>query len=69
MPSSCRQKVHDHRQRLRAQGLRPIQVWVPDTRSRSFAAAAAAQARAVATSDFAVDDQAFVDSVSAPLPG
>ncbi|PYO45229.1 MAG: hypothetical protein DMD33_00165, partial [Gemmatimonadetes bacterium] len=31
-----RQKVRAHRERLRAQGLRPIQIWVPDTRSPKF---------------------------------
>jgi hypothetical protein len=68
-PPSSRQKVRDHRQRLREQGLRPIQIWVPDTRTASFAAIAAAQARAVAASPFAAEDQAFVDSLAAPLPG
>ncbi|MDR0273750.1 MAG: antitoxin MazE family protein [Burkholderiaceae bacterium] len=27
-----------HRQRMRAAGLRPVQFWVPDTRSPEFAA-------------------------------
>jgi len=35
---ASRQKVQAHRDRLRGQGLRPIQVWVPDTRSPKFAA-------------------------------
>ena len=26
-------KVREHRERLREQGLRPIQIWVPDVRS------------------------------------
>ena len=26
-------KVQEHRDRLRAQGLRPIQIWVPDVRA------------------------------------
>ena len=34
---STRNKVRAHRQRLRQQGLRPIQIWVPDMRSPSFA--------------------------------
>jgi Protein of unknown function (DUF3018) len=29
-PSANRRKVQEHRQRLRAQGMRPIQIWVPD---------------------------------------
>jgi hypothetical protein len=37
---SSRNKVRAHRRRLREQGLRPIQIWVPDMRSPSFAAEA-----------------------------
>ncbi len=31
---SSKTKVRAHRERLRRQGLRPIQIWVPDVRSR-----------------------------------
>ena len=31
-------KVTRHRERMRAAGLRPVQFWVPDTRSPEFAA-------------------------------
>lgn len=31
------ERVQQHRQRLRRAGLRPIQLWVPDTRSPGFA--------------------------------
>lgn len=57
-------KVRAHRERLRRQGLRPIQIWVPDVRSPAFAAEARRQSRAVAESVHAHDDQAFVDHVS-----
>jgi hypothetical protein len=30
--------VHGYRQRMRAKGLRQVQLWVPDTRSPPFAA-------------------------------
>ncbi|KAA0889327.1 antitoxin MazE family protein [Pusillimonas sp. ANT_WB101] len=30
-------KVERHRARLRAEGLRPFQMWVPDTRTPQFA--------------------------------
>jgi len=66
-PSTSRQKVGAHRARLRAQGLRPIQIWVPDTRSRGFAAAARKQAKRVASSEQAAADQAFVDAISVGL--
>lgn len=41
-----------------------MQIWVPDVRSPSFAAEAHRQAAAVASSDQAGDDQAFIDVVS-----
>jgi hypothetical protein len=31
------ERVRKHRQALRAAGLRPVQIWVPDTRRRGFA--------------------------------
>ncbi|MBM4385608.1 MAG: antitoxin MazE family protein [Deltaproteobacteria bacterium] len=59
-PKTSREKVEAHRRRLRAQGLRPLQIWVPDTRSRRFANEARRQSLAVASSAGAADDQAFV---------
>jgi Protein of unknown function (DUF3018) len=61
---SSRRRVRAHRERLRAQGLRPLQIWVPDVTAATFAAEAHRQSRAVAASAAAEDDQAFVDSVS-----
>ncbi|PIO97425.1 antitoxin MazE family protein [Pleomorphomonas carboxyditropha] len=63
-PKSSRLKVSAHRARLRAQGLRPIQIWVPDVRAPSFRAEAHRQSRAVAASAQAAEDQAFIDAVS-----
>jgi len=59
-----REKVRAHRDRMRAQGLRPVQIWVPDTRSAAFAAQAHRQSLAVARSEQERDDQAFVDAVA-----
>jgi hypothetical protein len=61
---TSRQKVRAHRERLRAQGLRPIQMWVPDTRSPNFTAEASRQSRLVASSRYAAKDQAFIDAIS-----
>lgn len=61
---SVAERVRDHRQRLRAQGLRPIQIWVPDVRSPEFVSQAHQQSAAVAASAAANDDQAFIDAVS-----
>jgi hypothetical protein len=49
---------------LRAAGLRPVQVWVPDVRAAGFRAAAHRQSVAVAASVQEGEDQAFIDSVS-----
>ncbi len=57
-------RVREHRARLRRQGLRPIQIWVPDVRAPRFVEEAHLQSRAVADSRAAVEDQAFVDSIS-----
>ncbi len=62
--SASRDKVRAHRARLRQQGLRPIQIWVPDVRSVTFAAEAHRQSLAVAQSQQAEEDQAFIDAVS-----
>jgi hypothetical protein len=63
-PSRTKDRVQRHRDQLRAQGMRPIQIWVPDVRAPEFAAQAHAQSEAVAVSEHAVDDQAFIDAVS-----
>ncbi|MEO8557559.1 MAG: antitoxin MazE family protein [Rhodospirillales bacterium] len=63
-PKSSRVKVSEHRARLRKQGLRPIQIWVPDIRSPSFKAEARRQSLLVAASDHAYEDQAFIDAIS-----
>lgn len=63
-PSSSRDKVQAHRERLRAQGLRPIQIWVPDVRSPDFVAEAHRQSLAVAQSARAAEDEAFIEAIS-----
>jgi len=62
--TSVAQRVQKHRKALRAAGLRPIQIWVPDVRSKRFAAQAHRQSLAVAKSPYEKDDQAFIESVS-----
>ena len=62
--TSSRKRVRDHRARLRAQGLRPVQIWVPDVRAPGFAEEAHRQSRAVAGSVVAANDEEFIDSVS-----
>ena len=57
-------RVRAYRQRLREQGLRPIQIWVPDVRSPQFAAQAHRQSIAVASSRHEAHDQAFIDALA-----
>lgn len=61
---SSRAKVRSHRLRLRKQGLRPVQFWIPDVRTPAFAADAHRQSLAVAKSRHAKTDQEFIDRVS-----
>lgn len=56
-------RVAEHRARLRER-LRPLQIWVPDTRAAEFADEAHRQSALAAASDNARDDQAFVDAIS-----
>ncbi|HLH13326.1 MAG TPA: antitoxin MazE family protein [Solirubrobacteraceae bacterium] len=63
---STRERVRQHRERLRRQGLRPLQIWVPDVRAPEFVAEAHRQSVAIATSEREADDQAFVDAISSP---
>lgn len=57
-------RVAEHRGRLREQGLRPLQIWVPDTRTPDFAEEAHRQSALAAVSSNASDDQTFVDAIS-----
>ena len=61
---SSRTRVRKHRNRLRAQGLRPLQIWVPDVAAPGFAEEAHRQSRAVSKSAHAAEDQSFVDAIS-----
>ena len=64
VPASSRDKVRDHRARMRAQGLRPVQYWLPDVTSPAFKAEASRQSRAISESEQEADDQAFIDAIS-----
>jgi hypothetical protein len=63
-PKPSHVKVREHRRRLREQGLRPIQIWVPDVLSPAFRSEAHRQSTAVAASAHAREDQAFIDAAS-----
>ena len=65
MNVGIRSRVTQRRKRLRAQGLRPVQYWVPQVRGSECAAEARRQALVVAESDAGSDDQEFIEAVSA----
>lgn len=63
-------RVRRHRDALRKAGLRPIQIWVPDTRRPGFAEECRRQSLLVAQADR--DDtelQRFMDEALADLVG
>lgn len=51
MPSLVSERVQKRREALRAAGLRPVQIWVPNTRRPGFAAECRRQAALIAASD------------------
>ena len=61
-------RVARHRARMRAQGMRPLQIWVPDTSAPGFDQECHRQSVALARSKHAEADQAFVDAIS-EFPG
>lgn len=56
MPVPVSERVQKRRDALRAAGLRPVQIWVPDTRRPGFAEECRRQARVVAVADAADHD-------------
>lgn len=63
---AVRERVGEYRRRMRERGLRPLQVWVPDVRTETFAAEAHRQASLVARTDESGDDQEFIEAISTP---
>ena len=57
-------RMDAYRQRMRAAGLRPVQMWVPDTRNPEFVELCRQQSLAVAASDPAGDElMRFIEGV------
>jgi hypothetical protein len=61
---TVRERVSEYRRRMRERGLRPLQVWVPDVRTATFAAEAHRQASLVAGADENNDEQDFIEAIS-----
>jgi hypothetical protein len=63
-------RVKKHRDALRMSGLRPVQIWVPDTRRSDFAEECRRQSRLAAQSDLADTDMLnFMDEALADVDG
>lgn len=63
-------RVQKHRDALRMAGLRPVQIWVPDTRRPNFAEECRRQSRLAAMADKAgADMQHFMDAALADVDG
>lgn len=68
MATSVSKRVEKRRQALRAMGLRPVQIWLPDTRRPGFAEECRRQSLAVARSDRGDHDlQVLLDAALADL--
>ncbi len=64
-PVAPKKRMATYRERMRSAGLRPIQIWVPDTRAPGFAEICRRQARAIAARDPGGDDiMRFIESVA-----
>lgn len=53
MVKSTKERVQKRRNTLRMAGLRPIQIWIPDTRKPGFAAKCRRQSKLAAKADLA----------------
>jgi Protein of unknown function (DUF3018) len=69
MAESARRKMADHRRRLRARGLRPVQVWVADLRDPTVRARLAADAAVVRGHASTAEGHAFADAALADVEG
>lgn len=66
--STSAAKSMRHRERLRAAGLRPVQLWVPDTRAPGFAAQVRSQCLALKGADEA-EAIGFAEAAAAETEG
>jgi len=64
MAMSSKEKTRRHRQKLRQQGLRPVQFWLPDVNSPEFIAEAHRQSLLIANSPGEKEVMDFLEAVS-----
>lgn len=69
-PSNVNDRVNKHRAALRMAGLRPVQIWVPDTRRPNFAEECRRQSSLVTQADANDEDtQRLMDQAASDLDG
>ncbi len=64
MRTPITQRVQKHRDGLRAAGLRPVQIWVPDTRREGFALECKRQSLLLRNDPHEVDVQNWVQAAA-----
>ncbi len=68
--TSVNARVRKRRDALRRAGLRPVQIWVPDTRRSDFARQCRSQSRRVAKADRADQElEHFLDAALTDVDG
>jgi hypothetical protein len=68
VPVPVNERVQKRREALRAAGMRPVQIWVPDSRRPGFDAECRRQSQLVADSDASDQDlSGFLDAALADL--
>ena len=68
MAKALNERVQQRRDAMRAAGLRPLQIWVPDSRKAGFAAECRRQSLIIAQAETGDDDLAgFMDAAFADL--
>ena len=61
---SSRDKVRAYRARMRARGMRPVQIWLPDVNSEAFRREAARQSRLVRESPGEKETMDFLEAIA-----
>ena len=64
MPSAVTVRVRKHREQLRAEGLKPVQIWIPDTRSESFRRKCERESLSLAADPLEADTMAWIAEVA-----
>jgi hypothetical protein len=64
MATPTNDRVRKHREALRMAGLRPVQLWVPDTRQASFAAQCREQSARLANDPLETETLEWIAGIS-----